>query len=91
MPPVLAEMPSAMGVVTDLGWSDVMTSCGAPSSRQMMMTLTMPTTLPAKMAHRMAMTLPLIRSICRWSVKPSATTDGPSRKLMKWLPRSKVG
>ena len=88
MPPDRSAMLMAIGVVTDLGSSEATSSWSAPNQRAISTTLTMPIRLPTNTDVRIDTELAFRCSRCSCNRYPRATTVGPSRKLIIWLPRS---
>ena len=80
MPPTAEEISIAIGVVTALGASDIMTSCDAPNSLANSTTDTIPATHPASSDIISGNSCFLIVDSCLYSGYPRATTAGFSQK-----------
>ena len=89
IPPAFSAIPIAIGVVTDFGWRVAINAWSAPIRSPITITLTMPIMAPTNTEVRIEITFPFRYCICSYKTNPNATTDGPSKKWIRWLPRWK--
>ena len=73
----------AIGVVTDFGARERITSCEAPISLAISTTETTPTKQPANCDNNMGSNCFLIVSNCKYRGTPSATTAGLSQNSIR--------
>jgi hypothetical protein len=76
IPPTAFDTSMAIGVVTDFGANDIITSGEAPINLAIIVTETSPTTQPANCEIRIGISCFFIMRNCRYKGTPNATTAG---------------
>ena len=86
IPPIDLEISMAIGVVTDFGASEKITSLDAPISLAISTTETTPAMQPANCETRIGIACFLIFSNCKYNGTPNATTAGFRKNSISRLP-----